>query len=128
MAEIGKIVAVCLVGAVLTLLLQKKHPELAILLALSVCVCVVLFALRGMRTILALLEQMAGAVGLSSGLLEPLLKTVGIALVSRTGAELCRDAGQGAMASVVEAAGAFSAVLVSIPLLSAVWELLRGML
>ena len=71
---------------------------------------------------------MAQAGGLSSDLLQPLLKTVGIALVSRTGAELCRDADQKAMASVVEAAGAFSAVVVSIPLLGAVWELLRGML
>ena len=32
------------------------------------------------------------------------------------------------MASVVEAAGAFSAIVVSIPLLGMVWELLRGML
>ena len=128
MAEMGKIVDVCLVGAVLTLLLHKNHPELAVLLALSVCVGVLVFALRGMGSILALLEQMAGAAGLSSELLSPLLKTVGIALVSRTGAELCRDANQGAMASVVEAAGAFTAVLVSIPLLGAVWELLRGML
>ena len=128
MAEVGKIAAICLVGAVLTLLLQKKHPELAVLLAFSVCVCVLLFALRGMGSLLALLEQMAGAAGLSTDLLSPLVKTVGIALITRTGAELCRDANQGAMASVVEAAGAFSAIVVAVPLLGAVWELLRGML
>ena len=75
-----------------------------------------------------MLEQMARAGGLSSDLLQPLMKTVGIALISRTGAELCRDANQKAIASVVEAVGAFSAVVVSIPLLGAVWELLRGML
>ena len=77
---------------------------------------------------LSALKQLAQAGGLSSDLLQPLVKTVGIALVTRTGAELCRDAKQGAMASVVEMAGAFCAIIVSLPLLGAVWELLRGML
>ncbi|MFR6394538.1 MAG: SpoIIIAC/SpoIIIAD family protein [Oscillospiraceae bacterium] len=58
----------------------------------------------------ALLEQMSLAGGLSEDLLRPLVKTVGIALVSRVGAELCRDANQGALATVVETAGAFSAI------------------
>ena len=128
MTELGKIAAICLVGIVLALLLQKNNPELAILLALAVCAGVLIFGLGHMKSVLAMLEQMAQAGGLSSDLLQPLLKTVGIALVSRTGAELCRDADQKAMASVVEAAGAFSSVVVSIPLLGAVWELLRGML
>lgn len=128
MAELGKIIAICLVGAVLTLLLEKSHPELAILLALSVCAGLLLFGLSRLGTVLSALKQLAQAGGLSSDLLQPLVKTVGIALVTRTGAELCRDAKQGAMASVVEMAGAFCAIIVSLPLLGAVWELLRGML
>lgn len=128
MGDLGKIIAICLLGIVLTLLLQKKQPEIAILLAISVCGCLLAFGLNGVQTVFSVLKQMATVSGLSSDLLEPLLKTVGIALVTRTGAELCRDANQGAMASVVETAGAFSAVVVSLPLLGAVWELLRGML
>lgn len=128
MAELGKIIAICLIGAVLTLLLEKSHPELAILLALSVCAGLLLFGLSRLGTVLSALKQLAQAGGLSSDLLQPLVKTVGIALLTRTGAELCRDAKQGAMASVVEMAGAFCAIIVSLPLLGAVWELLRGML
>ena len=128
MSEVGKIVALCLIGIVLILLLQKSHPEIAILLALSICGGVLLYSLSGMKAILALLEQMSLAGGLSEDLLRPLVKTVGIALVSRVGAELCRDANQGALATVVETTGAFSAIVVAIPLFAAVWELLRGML
>ncbi len=128
MAELGKIIAICLIGAVLTLLLEKSHPELAILLVLSVCAGLLLFGLSRLGTVFSALKQLAQAGGLSSDLLQPLVKTVGIALVTRTGAELCRDAKQGAMASVVEMAGAFCAIIVSLPLLGAVWELLRGML
>ena len=67
----------------------------------------------------------ADAGGLPEGLFTPLVKTLGIALVSRLGGEICRDAGQGAMAAVLDTAGAFGAVLVSLPLVRAAWELLR---
>ena len=78
MTELGKIVAICLVGILLALLLQKNNPELAILLALAVCAGVLVFGLEHMKRVLAMLEQMAQAGGLSSDLLQPLMKTVGI--------------------------------------------------
>ena len=62
------------------------------------------------------------------GLFAPLVKTVGVALVSRTGSDLCRDAGEGAMASLVETAGAVIAILVSLPLFQAAWDMLRSLL
>ena len=61
-------------------------------------------------------------------LFTPLIKTVGIALLSRTGSDLCRDAGEGAIASVLETAGAVAAIAVSLPLFRAAWELLRALL
>lgn len=62
--------------------------------------------------------------GLSSDLLVPLYKTVGISLVVRVGGSLCRDAGESALAAVLETAGAVCALLVSLPLLRAVLNLL----
>ena len=119
----------CLIGIVLALLLQKNNPELAILLALSVCGGVLLFGLSRIKDVFAVLEQMAQAGGLSADLLEPLVKTVGIALITHTGAELCRDA-----ESESHGVGGRSSRAPSAPLScpfrcwAMVWELLRGML
>ena len=103
-----KVTALCLVGAVLAALLKKSSPELAVLLAL----------VRGVETVTAFVREVMQWGGVESALFAPLFKTVAIALISRTGADLCRDAGEGAMASLVETAGAFGAV----------WELLSGMI
>ena len=81
--------------------------------------------LRGLAEVLDMLEELAAAGGLPEGLFTPLVKTLGIALVSRLGGEICRDAGQGAMVAGLDTAGAFGAVLVSLPLVRAAWELLR---
>ena len=40
----------------------------------------------------------------------------------------CRDAGESAVASVLETAGAAAAIWVSLPLFQAAWELLRSLL
>ena len=45
----------CLIGIVLALLLQKNNPELAILLALSVCGGVLLFGLSRIKDVFAVL-------------------------------------------------------------------------
>lgn len=123
-----RITAVCLVGALLAALLKKTSPDTALLLALAVCVAVLTALCRGLEDVLSLLRQLLEWGGLSTELFVPLLKTVAIALVSRTGGALCRDAGEGAMAGLVEMAGAFAAILVALPLFRATWRMLEGLL
>ena len=111
METVVQIAAVCLAAAILGAVLRQHSPETA--------------AVLGLAEVLDMLEELAAAGGLPEGLFTPLVKTLGIALVSRLGDEICRDAGQGAMAAVLDTAGAFGAVLVSLPLVRAAWELLR---
>ena len=102
MDQIFQITAVCLIGAVLTALLRKNGTEMALLLTLAVA-AVVLLALGGaVRDITDLVTRMLHAGSIAPELFVPLIKTVAIALVSRIGAELCRDAGAGAIAQIPE--------------------------
>lgn len=128
METAAKIAAVCLLGAVLTALLKKTSHDTALLLALAVCVAVLAALARGLEEVTDFLRELLDWGGLSMELFTPLLKTVAIALVSRTGGALCRDAGEGAMAGLVEIAGAFAALLVSLPLFRAAWQMLEGLL
>ena len=116
METVVQIAAVCLAAAILGAVLRQHSPETAAVLGLAVCAVVGVLLLRGLAEVLDMLPE---------GLFTPLVKTLGIALVSRLGGEICRDAGQGAMAAVLDTAGAFGAVLVSLPLVRAAWELLR---
>lgn len=116
--------ALCVVGAMLALVLKRGTPELALLLTLGAA-AVVLLALAGaVEELLAFLEELAERSGVDPALFVPLYKTVGIALVVKVGGGLCRDAGESALGSVVETAGAVCALLVALPLLRAVLSLL----
>ncbi len=110
------------------MLLRRSGGEMALLLALAVCGAAASLLLEPLQELRSFWEEAAAWGDLPLELFQPLIKTVGIALLSRTGSELCRDAGEGAMASVLETAGAVAAVVVSLPLFRAAWELLGSLL
>ena len=104
----------CVVCALLAVVVRRGSPETALLLAVAAAVVV----------LLAVGQALGEHSGVSPELFVPLYKAVGIALVVRVGGSLCRDAGESALASVVEAAGAVCALVVSLPLLRTVLSLL----
>lgn len=123
-----RVTALCLTGALLAVLLHRSGGELALLLSLAVCGVAAMVLMEPLEELRDFWEDAAAWGELPVELFTPLIKTVGIALLSRTGSDLCRDAGEGAIASVLETAGAVAAIAVSLPLFRAAWELLRSLL
>lgn len=124
METITQATALCVVGAVLALVLKRGTPELALLLTLGAAAAVLLALAGAVEELLTFLEELAERSGVAPALFVPLYKTVGIALVVKVGGSLCRDAGESALGSVVETAGAVCALLAALPLLRAVLSLL----
>ena len=128
MEAVYKVAAVCLTAAVLSAVLKKNSPHMTLLLMLAVAVVAFCWLKDILEEVTAFLRQMALYTGLAPEVFVPLLKTAGIALLSRMGASLCRDAEEETLAVLVEIAAAFGAIWVSLPLLKAVWEMLQRLL
>lgn len=124
MEEVMQAAVLCVIGALLALVIKRGSPETAMLLTLGAAV-VVLGSLAGsLKELMGFLTELTEQSGLPEALFIPLYKTVGIALVVKVGGNLCRDAGETALSSVVETAGAVCALLTAAPLLRAVLALL----
>ena len=61
-------------------------------------------------------------------LLEPVVKTVALSILTRLTAEVCRASGEGGLAAFVETAGTILALGAALPLARAVTSLLAEML
>ena len=94
------------------------------LLSLAAVATVLLSLASAMEEVVVFLRSLGQRSGLPEALFSPLYKTVGIALVVKAGGELCRDAGESALAAVLEMGGSVCALLVALPLLQAVLDLL----
>ena len=119
---------ICVVAALLGLVLRRGSPEITLLLALAAAAAVLMALGRPLGELLAFLNRLAEQTGVPSALFHPLYKTVGIAMVVKVGGGLCRDAGESALASVLELVGTVCALLTALPLLRAVLELIGELL
>lgn len=120
MEMLFEIVVGCLVTAMLALVVKKSAPEMALVLLLGCTVVVMLYLSQVLEEVVAFFQALAAYGGLADGLLEPLLKTMGIAVVVKVGSSLCRDASASTLAVVVELAGTVCALAVALPLVEMV--------
>ena len=115
---------ICVIAALLGLVLRRGSPEITLLLALAAAAAVLLALGKPLGELLAFLDDLTEQAGVSPTLFRPLYKIVGIALVVKIGEGLCRDAGESALASVLELTGTVCALLAALPLLRSVLNLI----
>ncbi len=124
----GRIAAFAVVAALCAVVVRKQVPELSMVLVIlggAMILGRALYALTGVR---AMLDTLREAAGLSPAVVAPVIKTAGVAILTRFAAELCRDAKEGGLASFVETAGAAIALFLALPLMQTVLSLLTELL
>lgn len=128
MEEMGKVAALAVAGALCAVVVKKSAPEVGLVLSLAAGAVLLSLALGAVEGVRDLMDTLAETAGLSPAVLAPVIKTVGIAVLSRVTAEVCRGAGEGGIAAFAETAGAAMALFVAVPLLRAVLETVTGLL
>ena len=117
-----------LLALILCLTLGKQEKEAAVLLTIAVCCMVGTVALRYLEPVIALMARLRESSGLDSGMLEILLKVVGIGFLAEVAGLVCADAGNGAMGKILQILAAAVILWMSIPLLERLLELVTSIL
>ena len=128
MEAMAKLTAVGITAVVLSGVLRRNTPELATLLALAAGVWMLSLAAGGLGALIALMDELAQQAGLSEALLEPVVKTVALSILTRLTVDICRGAGESGVAAFVETAGTVLALVVALPLVRAVAQLMGELL
>ena len=121
-----KVAALGILAALLVTVLKKQSPETALLLSLMACVLIALLLVDTFKPLLHFFEKLHQQTGLSDGLLAPMAKAVGIGLLTQISSTVCTDAGQGAIARLIELCGGILTLSVALPLFEAVLELIQS--
>ena len=119
-----RVVALAMSVVVCAAVIRRGAPEMALLLVLAAGVWMLLLALDGLSQVLATMERLAGLAELSDSIVEPVGKTVVLAILTKVTGELCRSAGEGGAAAFVEVAGTALALAAALPLVEAVVQMM----
>lgn len=119
-------VAAALIVSALVLMLRRSNPEIALVLGAAGAAALFLAALPVLTEIKDFFEDILPS-GTAAEVFPPLLRAAGIAILSRMGAELCRDAAEGAMAVKLELLGGVLAFAAALPVFRLLADLLGAM-
>ena len=128
MSEIIKVAAAAVAAALCAVVVRRQSPEIALALGAAACALIVLSCSGALRSVMDLADKLAETGGLSARVVEPVVKTAGIAIVTRLAADFCKDAQEGGLASAVELAGTALALAATLPLMTAVLDTLLELL
>lgn len=120
--EIWQIVGLALVVTVISIVLKQIRPEIALQLSILAGASIFILVMSKIKVIVDLLQSLADQANISSYYLLIVLKIVGVAYLAEFGAQICRDAGEGALASKIELAAKVSVIGLAIPIIVAITE------
>jgi stage III sporulation protein AD len=122
--EVIKIIGVALIGLIIIVLLKQYRPEFAIYVSLLVGVLILVLVMDKLSGIMNLIQTIANKSSINMGFISLLIKITGIAFLSEFAVSICRDSGEGAIASKIEIGSKIVIVAMAVPILSSLLELI----
>ncbi len=122
-----QIIVLGILAVIFATVLKKYCGELSILLSIVATLIIGMFFLRMFQPVLSFVEELRELTGLDRGLLEPVLKCLGIGLLSQICINVCTDAGQTAIGKMIQVSGCILCLYVSLPLFRGVLSLIGSL-
>lgn len=113
----------CLVAVVLLSILRQDRQEFAVMCSMVVGI-IILTRLSGrLAELINAFRYLAAQAQISQVYLETIFKVMGVAYLAGFGGQICRDAGEGALALKLELAGKIIILFLALPVMVAILEM-----
>ncbi|MEW6726234.1 stage III sporulation protein AD [Desulforudis sp. 1088] len=122
--EIVQIFGFALVTLVFAVTLRQQKPEMALIVSLVAGAVIFLLMLRKIGAVVNVFNDLAARANVNLVYLGVVLKIVGIAYIADFGAQICRDAGEGALGAKIEFAAKILILVLAVPVVLAVLDTL----
>lgn len=117
-----KVAMIGIMAVFLAMSLKRDRQEFGILVILAGCLLILFLSIGRLQVVLEGINRLKQALGEGAAYVEILLKMLGITYVAEFSANLCKDAGFGAIANQIEFYGKLMLIAVSIPILFSLVE------
>ena len=117
-----KVVILAVIGTVFIVLLKDKTSGLSFLLMLAICMLLMFFILDYVEILLDGFKIFEAYFDSTGYYIKLILKMVGITYLCEFGTQVCKDTGQGAIATQVELFGKVTVLITGLPILLAIIE------
>ncbi len=122
--EIIQIVGIGIIATILSVVLKQQKPEFALQVSIVTGLLIFIFVISKLNYVIEVLNNLAKRVDMDLLYFSTILKVIGVAYIAEFGAQIARDAGEGAIASKIELAGKVLIMVLAVPVLTSLLDLI----
>ena len=122
--QLLQIVGIGIVATVIIIILRNQKPEIAVQASIVTGAVIFMLLASKLSAVIDLLESYADRADIKPVYFTTVLKITGIAYIAEFGAEVCKDAGESAIASKIELAGKLTIVVLAVPIVTSLLDLI----
>lgn len=126
--DIIKIIGIGLTALVIIIILKQYKPEFAIYVSLIAGAIILFMIISKLGMIINVITNLSNRAGIENEFLKILLKITGIAILTEFAVSICKDTGETAIANKIDLGGKIIIVSISIPIITALLELILQIL
>lgn len=115
---IFKIVSFGIIAVILVMILKNQKPEIAIICVIASSLIMLIFVFDELKSVISLINSLIEKSSIDSTYIKIILKVIGISYLVEFGKDICKDAGESAIANKIEIAGKVIVVSISIPVIA----------
>ena len=125
--EFARIIAVCVIGAFLSMYMRHSAQPLSLLLTLFISISVVGTCILSIMPFIEFFGEVTSGTAFAS-YAGVLVKVCGIGILTRLASEICRDAGENGLASKAMLVGKTAVLLCALPVIKTLFEQVKDFL
>ncbi len=124
---IFKVVGFGIIAISLIIILKQEKPEIALICLVASSVLMLIFIFDDLKNVINLIDKLITTSNIDSDFLKIILKVIGISYLVEFGKDICKDAGESAIANKMELAGKVIIISLSIPVITSLLDIVSGL-
>ncbi len=121
-----KIVVFCIVTVLLAVVLKKYNSMYSVLISIAGCVFVFLMIAEDFFSIVSKVSSLASDFSYTYSYIKLMIKTLGICIITQIVSDMCIDAGEKAMSTIVETGAKVTIIAMMMPLFETLVNIISG--
>lgn len=126
--DILQIIGIALIGVIAALIVKPHHKHIAIQISIATAIIIFLSVSTALGGAVEKIMQLAGKFDVDVDYIGIVIRLIGIAYICQIACEVCRDAGENAIAANVELGGKVLVLLYSLPIIEGLLNMIANTL
>ena len=126
--EVIQLIGVAIVSTTLCLVIKKDRPEIANFIAIIAGVTILLSVVFKLNFIIEGIQGLASKANIPNMYISLIIKLIGIAYLMEFAIQLCKDCGEGNIASKLEFGGKIIVMTMSFPILLSIVDMILNII